>query len=88
MLKSVSNGSSSNNSNSNSNRSIWYIDANDLYGCAMMQKLFLTKVSYKDFKYYITSLDNILNTPDDSDYDYYIVCDIDYNDNRKNKTSN
>ena len=25
-----------------------------------------------------TSLDNILNTPDDSDYGYYIVYDIDY----------
>ena len=89
MLKSISNGNSGNNSNrnsksnsnSNSNRSKWYIGANNLYGYAMMQKF-----SYKDFKYYITSLDSILKTLDGSDYGYYIVCDVDYNDNRKDKT--
>ena len=32
---------------SHDRRSIWYIDANKLYGYAMMQKL-----PYKDFKYY------------------------------------
>ena len=36
------------------------------------------KLSYKDFKYSDTSLDVILNTPDDSDHGYYIVCDINY----------
>ena len=53
-------------------RSIWYIDANNLYGYAMMQKL-----PYKGFEYYqgtcfteSTSLDTILNTPDDSDHGY------------------
>ena len=56
-------------------KSIWYIDANNLYGYAMMQKL-----PYKDFEFIITTttLDVILNTPDDSDHGYYIVCDIDY----------
>ena len=52
---------------------IWYIDANNLYCYAMMQKL-----PDKDFKFTTTSLDYILNTPDDSDHCYYIVCDIDY----------
>ena len=54
-------------------KSIWYIDPNNLYGYSMMQKL-----PDKDFKFTITSLDCIFNTPDDSDHGYYIVCDIDY----------
>ena len=55
-------------------RSIWYIDANNLCGYAMMQKL-----PYKDFQFTTTTtLDVILNTPDDSDHGYYKVCDIDY----------
>ena len=48
---------------------IWYIDANNLYGYAMMQKL-----PYKDFQFTTaTTLDAILNTPDDSDHGYYII---------------
>ena len=66
---------------SNNNRKIWYIDANNLYGYAMMQKL-----PYKDFQFTTTTLDAILNTPDDSDYDYDIVCDIDYNIECKERT--
>ena len=63
----------SNNMAEHDRRSIWYIDANNLYGYAMMQKL-----PYEDFDFItITTLDTILNTPDDSDHGYYIVCDID-----------
>ena len=62
------------------NRNIRYIDANKLYGYAMMQKL-----HYKDFRFTTTSLDYILNTPDDSDYGYYIVCDIDYTNSCKDR---
>ena len=50
-----------------SNSSIWYIDANNLCGYAMMQKL------PNDFIYTTTSLDSKLNTPDDTDHGYYIV---------------
>ena len=78
-----------------SNMSIWYTDANDLYGYAMMQKL-----PCKDFEYqrtcfvdYDTSLDNgdsmlhhILKTPDDSDHGYYIVCEINYTNSGKDRT--
>ena len=64
-----------------SNRSIWYINANNLYGCAMMQKL-----PYKDFERCNPSLEAILNTPDDSDHGYYIVCDIDYANSCKDRT--
>ena len=63
-------------------KTVWYIDANSLYGYAMIQKL-----PHKDFEF-ITSmaehdqrsikLIDILNTPDDSDHGYYIVCFIDY----------
>ena len=43
-------------------RSTLYIDGNNLHGYAMMQNL-----TYKDFEYYSTSIDEMLNTPDDSD---------------------
>ena len=65
------------------NKNIWYIDANTLYGYAMMQTL-----PYKDFQFTTTTLDTILNTPDDSDHGYYIVSDIDYTDTCKNRTEN
>ena len=47
----------------------------------MMQKL-----PYKDFKFTTTSLDYLLNTPDDSDHGYYIICDIDYTNSCKDRT--
>ena len=67
--------------NNSNGKSIWYIDANNLYGYAMLQKL-----PYKDFQFTTTSLDYILNTPDESDHGYYKVCDIDYNNSCKEKT--
>ena len=63
------------------NRNIWYLDANNLYGYAMMQKL-----PYKDFKFTATTLDTTVNTPDDSDHGYYIVCVIDYTISCKDRT--
>ena len=64
------------------NRNIWHIDANNLHSYSMMQKL-----PYKDFEFIITTtLDVILNTPDDSDHGYYIVCDIDYTNECKERT--
>ena len=80
------NTSTNTNTNTNDkviNRKIWYIDANNLYGYAMMQKL-----PYKDFEFITTTttLDVILNTPDGSDHGYYIVCDIDYTNECKERT--
>ena len=72
------------NSNGNDNdngKTIWYIDANNLYGYPMMQKL-----PYKDFKYSDTSIDVILNIPEDSDHGYYIVYDIKYFNSCKERT--
>ena len=70
-------------------KTIWYIDANNLYGYAMMKML-----PYKDFEFITTTtldqhsgfLDTILSTPDDSDHGYYIVCDIDYTNECKERT--
>ena len=79
-----SNCSGKGNGNDNDNdkgKTIWYIDANNLYGYAMMHKL-----SYKDFKYSDTFKDVILNTPDDNDHGYYIVCDINYTNSCKERT--
>ena len=64
-----------------SHRNIWYIDANNLYGYAMMQKL-----PYKDFQFTTTTLDTILNTPEYGDHGYYIVCDIDYTSECEERT--
>ena len=47
----------------------------------MMQKL-----PYKYFEYYETSLDEIMNTPDDSDHGYYIVCDNNYTNSCEDRT--
>ena len=63
------------------NGNIWYTDANNLYAYAMMQKL-----PYKDFQFTTITLDAILNTTDDSDHGYYIVCDIDYTNSCKERT--
>ena len=68
---------------SHDRRSIRYIDANNLYGYALMQKLL-----YKDFEYSKTTLDKKLNTSDDSDYGYWLICDIEYTNECKERTSN
>ena len=47
----------------------------------MMQKL-----PYRDFQFTTTTLDAKLNTPDDIDHGYYIVCDIDYTYECKERT--
>ena len=60
---------------------MWYIGENNLYGYTMMQKL-----PYKNFQFNTTTtLDVILNTPDNSDNGYYIVCDIDNNNSCKER---
>ena len=85
FVNSISNGETW----TKSHRSIWYIDANNLYGYVVMQKL-----PCKDFEYITTTsldprsglLDTISSTPDDSDHGYYIVCDINYTNRCKDRT--
>ena len=62
---------------------IWYIDANNLYGYALMQKL-----QYKDFSFSDATPGEVLNTPDDSDYGYWLICDLECTKECKDRTSN
>ena len=59
-----------------------YIDANNLYGHSMSDSL-----PYDEIKFHNTvKLEDILNTPDDSDIGYFIEVDLTYPDNIKEKT--
>ena len=64
-------------------RSIRYIDANNLYGYALMQKL-----PYKDFEYSNATLDKVLNISHDSDYGFWLICDLEYTNVCKERTGN
>ena len=69
---------------SDKNKKILYIDANNLYGHSMCQYL-----PYDEIKFDNTiKLEDILNTPDDSDIGYFIELDLKYPDNIKQKTKN
>ena len=48
----------------------------------------MQKLPYKDFEYSNTTLDNELNTSDDSDYGYWLICDLEYTNECKERTSN
>ena len=57
---------------SDENKKILYIDANNLYGLAMSQYL-----PYDDIKFdNKITLEEILNTEDDSEIGYFIECDL------------
>ena len=67
---------------SDENKKILYIDANNLYGWAMSQYL-----PYDDIKFDNNiKLEDILNTPDDSEIGYFVEVDLKYPDNIKEKT--
>ena len=57
---------------SDENKKILYIDANNLYGWAMSQYLPYDNIKF-DNK---VKLEDILNTPDDSQIGYFIECDL------------
>ena len=70
---------------SNENTKLLYIDANNLYGWAMSQ--YLPTGDFKKMQNchgtYDSTLMNeitedILNTPDDNDFGYFIECDLEY----------
>ena len=48
----------------------------------------MQKLPYKDFEYSNTTLDEVLNTSDDSDYGYWLICDLEYTNECKERTSN
>ena len=69
---------------SDKNKNILYIDANNLYGYSTSQNL-----PYDEIKFDNTvKLEDILNTPDDSNIGYLIEVDLTYPDNIKEKTKN
>ena len=69
---------------SDKNKKILYIDANNLYGHSMSGPL-----PYDEIKFDNTvKLEDILNTPDDSDIGFFVEVDLKYPDNIKQKTKN
>ena len=75
------------------NKKILSIDANNIYGWAMSEYLpyddikFIdgTSISHRDCDNKV-KLDDILNTPDDSEIGYFVEVDLKYPDNIKEKT--
>ena len=69
---------------SNENKQILYIDANNLYGWAMSQ--YLPTGDFKKIKFGCEHdsvlmnemKEDILSTPDDNEYGYFIECDLEY----------
>ena len=69
---------------SDNNKNILYVDANNLYGWAMSEYL-----PYHEIKFdRNVILEDIINTPGDSDIGYFIEVDLKYPDNIKEKTKN
>ena len=67
---------------SDENKKIIYADANNLYGHSMSQFLPYDEIKFeKDI-----CLDEILNTPDDSEIGYFLEVDLKYSDDIKQKT--
>ena len=67
---------------SDENKKILYVDANNLYGHSMSRLLPYDAIKFDQN----VKLDDILNTPDDSDIGYFVEADLTYPDNMKNKT--
>uniref|UniRef100_UPI003D0B846D hypothetical protein n=1 Tax=Sulfurimonas sp. TaxID=2022749 RepID=UPI003D0B846D len=64
------------------NEKLLYVDANNLYGWAMMESL-----PYGGFEF-IDSFNYILDLPDDGEYGYFFVCDLKYPDEIKFRSKN
>ena len=67
---------------SNDNKKILYIDANNLYGHSMSQPLPYDEIKFDEN----VKLEDILDTPNDSDNGYFIEVDLKYPNNIKEKT--
>ena len=64
------------------NKKILYIDANNLYGHSMSEPLPYDEIKFDQN----VNLEDILNTPDDSDIGYFVETDLIYPDKIKEKT--
>ena len=69
---------------SDKNKKILYIDANNLYGHSMSQYSPYDEIKFDNN----VTLEDILNTPDDSDIGYFIELDLTYPNIIKEKTKN
>ena len=67
---------------SNENKKRIYIDANNLYGHSMSEPLPFDEIKFDNN----IELEDILNTPDDSDIGYFIEADLTYPNNIRQKT--
>ena len=63
-------------------KNILYLDANNLYGHSMSEPLPYDEIKFDNN----VKLEDILNTPDDSDIGYFMEVDLNYSDNIKDKT--
>ena len=69
---------------SDDNKKILYVDADNLYGHSMSQPLQFDELRFDNN----VKLEDILNTPDDSNIGYFIEVDLTYPNNIKKKTKN
>ena len=73
---------------SDENKKILYMDATNFYGHSMSQMLPYDEIEtwhgHPDL--YMNKLEEILNTPDESDTGYFLEIDLKYPDNIKEKT--
>ena len=69
---------------SDENKKILYVDATNLYGHSMSQPLPFDEIKFDNN----VKLEDILNTPDDSNIGYFIEVDLTYPNNIKKKTKN
>ena len=67
---------------SDENKKILYIDATNLYGRSMSQPLPFGEIKFDKN----VELEEILNTPDDSNIGYFVEVDLKYPDNTRQKT--
>ena len=68
---------------SDKNKNIIYFDATNLYGFAMSKPLPYDDIKFETEK---VCLEEILNTPDDSDIGYFLEVDLEYPHNIRQKT--
>ena len=66
---------------SDEKKKILYVDANNLYGHSMSEPLPYDEIKFDNN----LKLEDILNTPDDSDIGYFIEVDLKYSDTIKEK---
>ena len=73
---------------SDENKKIFYIDATNLYGHSMSQLLPFDEIEmwHGHPALLMNWLDEILNTPDNSEIGYFLEVDLKYPDNIKQKT--